>query len=62
MAPPPRRFTFDRFVIDLDARQLAGEDGATLELAGLEFEVPAGALDDDIDSVLDEIDERLAIR
>ena len=36
-----RRFAFDRFVIDLDARQLADSTGAALELTSGEFDLLA---------------------
>ena len=40
-AMPTRRFAFDRFVIDLDARQLADEAGASLALTSGEFDLLA---------------------
>ncbi len=40
-APPSRRFSFDRFVIDLDARQLTDEAGDALILTSGEFDLLA---------------------
>jgi DNA-binding response OmpR family regulator len=40
-APPSRRFAFDRFVIDLDARQLTDDAGETLTLTSGEFDLLA---------------------
>lgn len=40
-ATPSRRFAFDRFVADLDARQIADLDGATLTLTSAEFDLLA---------------------
>ncbi len=39
--PPSRRFSFDQFVIDLDARQIAAVDGAPLSLTSGEFDLLA---------------------
>ncbi|MEM9146398.1 MAG: response regulator [Pseudomonadota bacterium] len=41
MAAPSRRFAFDRYVIDLDARQLADAGGAYLTLTSGEFDLLA---------------------
>jgi DNA-binding response OmpR family regulator len=38
-APPSRRFAFDRFVVDLDARQLADDTGEALTLTSGEFDL-----------------------
>ncbi|WP_418137821.1 response regulator [Agrobacterium sp. El2ro-1b] len=38
---PSRRFTFDNFVIDLDARQLADNEGVPLVLTSAEFDLLA---------------------
>lgn len=38
-APQSRRFAFDRFVIDLDARQLVDEQGEALPLTSGEFDL-----------------------
>lgn len=38
---PSRRFAFDRFVIDLDARQLADTEGLPLALTSAEFDLLA---------------------
>lgn len=40
-APPSRRFSFDRFVIDLDARQLTDGAGEALTLTSGEFDLLA---------------------
>ncbi|MEM8622271.1 MAG: response regulator [Pseudomonadota bacterium] len=40
-AAPTRRYAFDRFVIDLDARQLTGADGTALTLTSGEFDLLA---------------------
>lgn len=41
-APPPsRRFGFDRFVIDLDSRQLSDSEGVALQLTSAEFDLLA---------------------
>ena len=40
-APPSRRFSFDRFTIDLDARQLADAAGDALTLTSGEFDLLA---------------------
>jgi two-component system OmpR family response regulator len=40
-APPVRRFAFDRFVIDFDARQLADDAGGALALTSAEFDLLA---------------------
>jgi two-component system, OmpR family, response regulator len=40
-APPSRRFAFDRFVVDLDARQLADDAGRGLALTSAEFDLLA---------------------
>lgn len=39
--PPSRRFAFDRFVVDLDARQLTDTDGSGLTLTSAEFDLLA---------------------
>jgi len=41
LSPPSRRFLFDRFVIDLDARQLSDNDGTGLTLTSAEFDLLA---------------------
>ena len=41
LSPPSRRFLFDRFVIDLDARQLSDGDGGELTLTSAEFDLLA---------------------
>jgi DNA-binding response OmpR family regulator len=41
LAPPSRRLAFDRFVIDLDARQLVAENGSGLSLTSGEFDLLA---------------------
>ncbi len=41
LSPPSRRFVFDRFVIDLDARQLTDGDGGGLMLTSAEFDLLA---------------------
>lgn len=41
VAAPPRRFAFDRFVIDLDARRLTDDAGADLTLTSGEFDLLA---------------------
>jgi DNA-binding response OmpR family regulator len=38
---PDRRFIFDAFVIDLDARRLAARDGAAVVLTDVEFDLLA---------------------
>lgn len=40
-ATPSRRFAFDRFVIDLDARQIADDRGAILKVTSAEFDLLA---------------------
>ncbi|MEM7057146.1 MAG: response regulator [Pseudomonadota bacterium] len=40
-AAPSRRFSFDRFVMDLDARQIEDADGAPLSLTSGEFDLLA---------------------
>lgn len=40
-AAPSRRLTFDRFVVDLDARQLSGSDGSAMTLTSAEFDLLA---------------------
>ncbi|MEM6676454.1 MAG: response regulator [Pseudomonadota bacterium] len=40
-APPSRRFAFDLFVIDLDARQLSSATGAAITLTSGEFDLLA---------------------
>jgi two-component system, OmpR family, response regulator len=41
LSPPSRRFAFDRFVIDLDARQLIDGSGGGLTLTSAEFDLLA---------------------
>ncbi|MGQ9365858.1 response regulator [Azospirillum sp. A39] len=41
LAPPSRRFAFDRFVIDLDARRLADAAGEAMTLTSGEFDLLA---------------------
>jgi len=39
LAPPSRRFAFDRFIIDFDARQIADAGGNGLTLTSAEFDL-----------------------
>ncbi len=41
VAPPTRRFVFDRFVVDLDARQASDDSGTPLVLTSAEFDLLA---------------------
>jgi DNA-binding response OmpR family regulator len=40
-APPTRRFAFDRFIVDLDARQVSDDAGVMLALTSAEFDLLA---------------------